>query len=275
MTASSSFPGFQDETNNAYIRLVALPGGAFAEIEKTMTNDALRKQGMAVDKRESLKLPGGRAILLSARQQADGIQIRKWLLIVPLKDVTALVSFEMPVQAASRYPDAAIRKALVSVVARAKVPDEEQLALLPFRVGEMAGMRVARVVPGVAVQLTDGPKDSFDDATDQPHVVISVAPGGPARLDDRDNFARLAFTGLPALKDVKLVNSESMRISGLAGHELRAEGKDAKSGSEIVVVQWLRFGTGGYMRILAFAPKENWNQSFTRFRAVRDGLGNR
>jgi hypothetical protein len=37
-------------------------------------------------------------------------------------------------------------------------------------------------------------------------------------------------------------------------------------------VQWLRFGAGGYLRMVAFAPKEGWTQSFTRFRAMRDSL---
>jgi hypothetical protein len=275
MEPSKSFPGFEDTENNVFIRLVALPGNAFAEIEKTLTKDALRKQGMTVEKREALKLRGGRAILLVARQEADKIRIRKWLLVAPLGEVTALVSFELPVQAAARYPEAAIRKSLLTVVARAKVPDEEQLELLPFAVGDMAGMRIARVVPGVAVQLTDGPNDAFENAADQPHVVISVAPGGPARTDERDNFARLAFTGLPPLKDVRLVSSESMRLGGQPGHELRAEGKDPKTGADVMLVQWLRFGTGGYLRILAFGPKENWTQTFARFRAVRDGIGTR
>jgi hypothetical protein len=41
------------------------------------------------------------------------------------------------------------------------------------------------------------------------------------------------------------------------------------------IVQWLRFGTGAYLRILGIAPKQNWTPTFTRFRAVRDGLSPR
>src|SRR5262245_49618504 len=57
LTPATSFPGFEDTQNNAFVRLIALPDAAYAEIEKTMTNDALKKQGMAVEKRESLALP--------------------------------------------------------------------------------------------------------------------------------------------------------------------------------------------------------------------------
>jgi hypothetical protein len=33
------------------------------------------------------------------------------------------------------------------------VPDDEQLMMVPFKVGELAGMRLVRVVPGVAAQF--------------------------------------------------------------------------------------------------------------------------
>ena len=45
-----------------------------------------------------------------------------------------------------------------------------------------------------------------------------------------------------------------------------------QTGADIEVVQWLRFGTGAYLRIFGFAPKDKWADTFTRFRAVRDGL---
>jgi hypothetical protein len=274
MKPSESFIGFEDRTNDVFIRLIALPGNAFAEIEKTMTNDALRKQGMTVEKRETLTLPSGKALLVIARQEANAVRFQKWLLIAPLSDITALVSFEMPNKVAALYPEAAIRGALGSVAARATVPDEEQLALLPFRLNEMSGMRLVRVVPGVAAQLTDGPQDLFE-GTNQSHLVVSIAPGGPQRAEDRDNFARLALTGLPPLKDMRLRGSESMRIGGQPGHEIRAEAKDPNTGGDVEIVQWLRFGTGGYMRVLGFGPKQNWSQTFMRFRAVRDGLATR
>jgi hypothetical protein len=63
-----------------------------------------------------------------------------------------------------------------------------------------------------------------------------------------------------------------MRIGGQPGYEVRALAKDAQSGAEIEIVQWLRFGTGAYLRIVGFTPKDKWLEMFTRFRAVRDGL---
>ncbi len=274
MTVSQTFLGFEDTANSAYIRLVTLPGPAFAEIERTMTVDALKKQGMTVQRRERLTLPTGKALLLVARQEANAVRIRKWLLIAAVGELTAMVSLEVPEQAIAKYPEPEIRKVFASLATRAAIPVDEQLALVPFRLSDIAGLRLVRVVPGVAVQLTDGPNDAIDSG-DQAHLVVSVAAGGPQQLSDRDSFARLAFTGLPPLKDMRLLSAESMRVAGMPGHELRAEAKDAKSGTEVEIVQWLRFGTGAYMRILGFGPRQTWAATFTRFRAVRDGLEGR
>jgi hypothetical protein len=271
LAASTRFTGFEDADNNVFVRLVALPGKAYGEIEKTMTNDALRKQGMMVEKRENLSMPNRKGLLIVARQQADAVRLHKWLLIAPFGEITALVSFELPSKAVARYPEATIRAAMTTVAVRVEVPDGEKLSLLPFKLSDLAGMRLVRVVPGMALQLTDGPQDALE-AYQQAHLVISAVPGGPPQSRDRDQFARVALTGLPPLKDVRMVSAESMRIGGQPGHEIRAEGRSPQNDAEIEIVQWLRFGTGAYLRILAFAPKQNWTDHLTRFRTVRDGL---
>lgn len=272
LSASASFPGFEDPDHNVFVRLVLLPGNAYADIEKTMTSAALRKQGMTVEKRENLALPNGKGLMIAARQQADAMTLHKWLLVAPFGNITALVSFEIPDNAMSFYPEAAIRAAMATVTVRAAVPPDEMLTLLPFRLADLASMRVVRVVPGAALQLSDGPEDG-PEAYQQGNLIITAAPGGPQETRDREQFARVALSsGLPPLKDVRVVSSDPMRIGGQAGHEIRAEGKVPQTDADVQIVQWLRFGSGAYLRILGIAPKQNWTEHFTRFRAVRDGL---
>ena len=267
---ATTFSGFEDERNNVFVRLVALPAGAFATIEKTMSNEAMRKQGMTVEKRETPKLGANNAILTIVRQNAGTTRIRKWLLITPIDNITALVSMETPIPPPAPYSDEVIRTTLLSLATRPNVPDVEQLTLVPFKVGDTAGLRVVRVVPGIAVQMTEGPKDALE-ATEQPQLVIAASPGGPTDSRDRDQFARDAMSGLPPFKDFRITSAEPMRIGGQPGYEVRAQAKD-QSGNEIEIVQWLRFGTGAYLRMLGFSPKDRWAETFTRFRAVRDGL---
>jgi hypothetical protein len=40
----------------------------------------------------------------------------------------------------------------------------------------------------------------------------------------------------------------------------------------VTVVQWIRFGGGTSLRIIASAPRDQWSDAFTRFRTVRDGI---
>jgi hypothetical protein len=273
MALSPAFPGFEDTKNNVFIRLVPMPGPAYSDIEKSMTNEGLKKQGMTVEKREKITLPGGtKGLLVVVRQQANDVRFRKWLLIAPISDITGLISFEIRDEARGAYPERVIRTALLSAAVRPTVPTDEQLSLVPFRVSDFAGLRVVRVLPGVALQLTDGPKDQFE-ATEQPHLVISIAPGGPPDARDRDSFARVALSnGLPPFKDVRITGSEPMRLGGQQGYEMRAEAKDPRTGAEVEIVQWLRFGSGAFLRIVGFGPKEGWTQNFGRFRAVRDAI---
>jgi hypothetical protein len=275
ITVSTTFPGFEDAAKSVYIRLIAMPGKAYAELETSTTNQVLKKQGVTVEKREPFATPGGKGLLIVARQQAGDVRFHKWMLIAPMADITVLVSFEIRDEAKDAYPESVIRTTLASTTVRASIPTQEQLALVPFQVADLAGFRVVRVLPGVAVQLTDGPQDNLD-AGNQPHLVVSIAPGAPPDPRDRDSFARVALAnGLPPLKDVRITSAEPMRLGGQQGHEMRATGKDPSTGAEIVIVQWLRFGSSGFMRIVGFAPKQDWTKSFMRFRAVRDGVGPR
>jgi hypothetical protein len=109
------------------------------------------------------------------------------------------------------------------------------------------------------------------DATDQSHLVIAIAPGNPDPRD-RDQFARDALRGFPAFKDMRITSAEPMRLGGQPGYEVRAQAKDLRAGFDIEVVQWLRFGTGAVLRVMGYAPKDKWPETFTRFRAVRDGV---
>jgi hypothetical protein len=51
-----------------------------------------------------------------------------------------------------------------------------------------------------------------------------------------------------------------------------ARGKDARTGTEFTIVQWLRFGAGAYMQLVGAAPTAAWTGAYARFRQVRDGI---
>jgi hypothetical protein len=267
LVLSNSFPGFEDAERKVAIALSEVPPAAYYELERAVFSDQPNLQ-IVIEKRELMPHDAGLAMLVSGYHGDGEARVRKWLLFTLISDFTALVTVQMPEAAAATYPDAVIRTALRSIKFRPP-PIEEQLALLPFRLSELAGFSVFRALPEGVAMLTDGPNP--DDFLAQPHLIVSVGRGGPQQAADRENFARRMFA-VPQGLTGRITGAEPMRISGHPGYEIKAEATDPKSGGEFTVVQWLRFSPGGYLRVVGISKKDAWLQVYPRFRAIRDGV---
>jgi hypothetical protein len=279
MTISNTFSGFADPKEDAAIVLGTLPAAAYSQLEKSLDADALKKEGITVEKREPMQLGVGKAFLLTGRQVADKTHYRRWLLLAATDDLTALVNVQVPEQN-NVYSEGVVRAALATLAVRANVPEAEQLSLLPFTVGELAGFHVDGILRGRALMLSDAPaqaaaQDPAKQATPgrvDAHLLIAALPGGPTEAEDREKFARLAFGEIAGLKNVRLTMSEPLRIGGQAGYQTMAEAKDARTGTDVQVVQWLRFGSGGFLQMVGVAPADNWTSVLARLRTVRDSI---
>src|SRR6185312_15014365 len=113
---------------------------------------------------------------------------------------------------------------------------QEQLGLMPFSFRDLAGFQVMQVLPTGSVILGE---EKSDNSEAQPFMIVSVERNGPAAAADRSLFARDLLANAP-VRDL--------------------------------TVQWLRFGTGGFLRIVGVSPADKWDQAFGRFRTVRDGI---
>ena len=260
MTVSENFYGYEDRANQAAIIMVPLPPDAYAELERTIGPDALKKQGLALESREPVPLSIGKAFLVIGRQEIEKVWVRKLILIASLPMATVLVTTQIPETVRARYPDAVIRTALLSLTVRPTVPVDEQLALVPFKVGDMAGFKIAGVIPGRAIMLGEAADEAAATAPPPaarpiaPHIFVAIAPGGPSQTADREAFAREVFGSVPNLKGIRITGSESMRIDGQQGHQIMATAQDANTGADLTVVQWLRFGGGAYLQLVGIAP---------------------
>ena len=63
-----------------------------------------------------------------------------------------------------------------------------------------------------------------------------------------------------------------MRVGGQPGYEVKLKAIRLPDNTEVTIVQWMRFQGGNYIRLVGVAPRVKWNENFTRFRAVRDGV---
>ena len=280
MVASETFDGFSDPDKDAAILIAVLPPTAYGQIEKSLDVETLKKQGVNLEKRESMQFSFGRGILLTGRQVvADKARYRKWLLVASATDFTVLVTVQIPEQDKS-YPDQVVRAALVSLAVRAQVPEAEELSLLPFSVGDLAGFHVDGVLRGRALMLSDpapakDPAKPDSDKGLQARLLIAALPGGPREPEEYANFARVSFDQIGGLREIQITYSEPLRIDGQSGYQTMADAKDVHSGADVKVVQWLRFGSGGYLQLIGVAPASGWTGALARLRTVRDSLDNK
>lgn len=282
MTLSRTFEGFEDTDNNAAILLATFPAEAFGYLDKSMVPDALKMQG--IDQREPFQANAGNGFLLAGKQTIGSVSFRRWMLIAPAGNVTALVTVRVPEQG-SKYTDQIVRAALATVAVRASVPDAERLSLLPFTVGNLAGFQIDDVLPGRALMLgheapaqdqsTKAPADRNKDAAVHnvdARMLIAALPGGPNEAKDDDDFARISFNQISGIREVRVQDAEPLRIGGQSGYETLAKAKDAQGETDLMVVQWLKFGTGGYMQMTGIARADMWPDMFSRMRSVRDSI---
>ena len=139
--------------------------------------------------------------------------------------------------------------------------------MMPFKINQLAGFRVVKVLAAGGVIMTEG---TSDDICKQPYVTVSIGSGAPEQADDRARFARDLLASAP-LHDLRLQSAEAMRIGGLPGYEIRAQANGLNE-EPLSLVQWVRFGGGGFLRIVGVGRKDDWDALFPRFRAVRDGI---
>jgi hypothetical protein len=269
-TPSARFTGFENAAANAALVIAELPAEAFPEMEKGFTDEAFKARGMTVTLREPMTLKDGRGIMVAGPRDSDGAKRHEVMLLAGVSGVTAVVSVQMIEASHATITDAVLRDALKTLAVR-QVPEAEKLGVLPYRLGNLAGFRVVRTAPNGTALLTDGPNDAVTDVK-QPFMLIGFAGGEAPKPEDRDAFARRLFSAAPGIRDIRITRAEPLRINQGAGYEIIAEAKDAKSGIDVTTVQWVRFGQSAHMQMFAIARRTAWNDTFTRLRAIRDGI---
>ena len=268
LVASTRFPGFEDTDRKITITILDLPPQAYGEFEKGMFDKS--PPGLTIDKREMFPFTEGIGFLATGHGTADGVAVHKWLLLaavptVKLGQIATLVNVQVADTALATYSDAVVRAALKTVTFRA-APLDERLKLLPFKLDDMAGFRVLQVAPR-GVMLIEGPGS---DISKQPYMIVEAGTGSPSEPDARGRFARDLLADAP-VRDLKVMSAETMRINNLPGYEIRAQGLGL-DGAPTYLVQWVRFGTSGFSRVIGITHTSEWDQMFPRFRAVRDGV---
>jgi hypothetical protein len=268
LVRAKNFVGFETEDQSVKVLVTELPAEAYGEV---MSAFKANPEGSGGIKPESIETSAGLAYYTIETAKVGADSVRRYSMILPGGTFSGYVAVQVPENAGKIYTDDAVRQMFASAAIRKEVPTDEQLGLLPFKVGNLGDFKTVRTLaPGGAVVLADGDEaKGFELA---PFMVIGLIGSTPAQPEDRGRFAQQAATTIPGVRDARITVSDPMRIDGTPGYETRIDGTSGKDNTPVTVVQWLKFGGASTLRIIGSAPRDAWSQAFPRFRAVRDGI---
>lgn len=268
LVKARSFIGFETEDQGVKVLLADLPAEAYGEVANAFKANPAGSGGV---KPESIETAAGLAYYTAENAKDGTTNVRRYSMILPGPTFSGYVAVQVPENAAKIYTDDAIRQMFASAVIRNQVPVEEQLGLMPFKMGELGDFKNVRMLaPGVALIIADGDeKSGFETA---PFMIIGIIGSTAATPDDRGRFAQQIAGTIPGVREGKITMSEPVRIEGQPGYETRIDAISGKDNTPVTIVQWLRFGSGNSLRIIGSSPRTDWASAFPRFRAVRDGI---
>ncbi len=185
-------PAMIRHPNGAAIMLIEQPKERIDAQEPYKIGEVLHagtRNESRVEQAEPLTAAGRPAALIRMRMTQRALLA--YLMVVEGDGGNVMALMYVPDAAA--HPDAAaIRASLLSVTETRRSP-EQRLGDLPFRLTELAGMRVVSIVANSVVVLTDGPGDLMDAATDQPFAILSLYPITPReRFDATRHLPKMA-----------------------------------------------------------------------------------
>jgi hypothetical protein len=268
LVAAKTFPGFTTEDQTVRVLVAELPAAAYGEVMNTFKTNPAMANGA---KPESLETGAGMAYYTAETvKNASGV-FRHYSMILSGGAFSGYVDVQVPENTTKIYSDDAVRQMFASAVIRKEVPIDEQLALMPFKVSALGDFKNVRALGATgALLLADGDEAAGFEAA--PFMVIGLMAAGPTQAEDRARFAEQAARSIPGMHTGRITMSEPVRIDGMAGYETRIDATSGRDETPVTLVQWLRFGGGGSLRIIGSAPRDQWEKAFPRFRAVRDGI---
>ncbi len=223
---------------------------------------------MRVDEVAEITVNGRRAVLAIAYvhvQRAFSVA-----LMVEGEDSNGAIIAVLPDAAASQVSVAALREAVLTAVERPK-PIEARLQSLPFKIGDMAGMRVAFYAVGVMLQLTDGPSDDPDEATNQAfaHLMTIEIPAGTA-LDMQNDLASMEARLRQEYPDANILGSTVLKTQTGDIAEIRYERRIGAS-KPVAGVTWFKvIGGRGLVMICQYPVGDA--TALAQLARVRDGI---
>ncbi|MFT0893238.1 hypothetical protein [Pseudochelatococcus sp. G4_1912] len=272
MKVSTRFPGFEDDKHHSAIMMMEMPPELYAKLEKDLRDPEREPVGFTLVSREAWPVEGGKGFLVEGAQLVDGETVYKWVLARSTPASASVITFQVAEDAREIYTEDLVRRTLRSLATRDHTEMQVEVSKLPFTIdetlddkvpGDRTGFRIARVIPGNSVMLTNGPKDLVQGA-EQPVIVIGGGEAAVAGALEQDRFARQAFGGLAGVRSMQVRRGEGVERDGVSWHEIEADAEDAETGAKVQVIQAIRFDRTHFIRFVT-VMREDAREETMRF----------
>jgi hypothetical protein len=217
---------------------------------------------------EQLTVNGRPAILMRLKMARRALVNHSVIIEGEHGNVT--VALAIPDRVAGPDP-AAIRAALLSTIETPRSADQ-RLGDVPFRLTDLAGMRVAHIIANSVVILTDGPGDQMDVAIAQSFAMISQFPQRPgARFDAARDVTKVAALIQQQYPNASILTqrAEQMARGPVAAVTYRRTPPGANG--PVAGTAWAWESGGNFLFFVAQHPVAKPEQA-ARLAKVRDGM---
>ena len=184
-----------------------------------MNSGAIEVPGVSNAKREIMLTEGGAAHLVTGDQEAEGMKLRKWLMItrrtVANNDADLTFAFVVTAQIPADAPGASTPDDIYSKVARHRQSCEDRssraeiLDKMPFTLNERANFNGLRsILPGRALMLTEN-ADGAEPPSDSPgDDGLDRHRRAPPKATSGRNSRRTFCATFRAFSNLRMISAE-------------------------------------------------------------------
>lgn len=226
---------------------------------------ALARNGLRLHRRAPVRVDGYDGLLLHATQRADGLDFRKWLLLIGDDSSSVLVTATTPLDRESHHQAALIRS--LQGVRYTPTPTAAPVERR-FRVRAPAPLEVVTTSPNAIVLANPA------DAATEP--VVSLVTVGESRtavqIRDLAGFARLRLHETPSIDEIEIDNERETQLDALPAHRIEARAVDTATDTPMRVWQVLASDGEHYYLVQGLATETQATTLGPRFDAITESF---
>jgi hypothetical protein len=252
--------GRAEDFTSVMVTELAVPRAIALE---SLSQESLTRSGLERLGSSDLQVGGKAATRVDALQKIGSKSFRKWFLLLGDETHSVLLTATAPDELRQQHESALVAVLESTRWEESGAPAAAAAPELHFSVREAAPLRIVRSANDSLV---------LSESQAQKGHVAPVVTAGASRarvaIDDLAAFARTRLEQTPSVHEIQIRSQSARPLGKLAGHEIRADAKDAESGRAVRVHQVLAEDGGRYYLVQGIFDAEDDARLSPAFEAV-------